>query len=429
MIMGVPLSAVISPIIYALAVVVVDLVNLATPIADPLTRVAGSGSADTLTAAQYGLVALALLVPGALALLVSWLGVKRLLRHGIAGAPILALGARDPRPDHLDEQQLANLVAETAIAAGIAAPGLKLLDSPVVNAGVVGGSLADATIVVTTGLLDALDRDETQAVAAQLVGSTGNGDLRIGVTLTSLFLSLGAVGSFLGAPADRTSRNVAWRLLRYGFGRSRDVATEATLITDLLADKHDWDQPGYEPKTGLLSILTLPFLMASGAFAMNRLLFGPFLVSPFLKRRWWARRYRADASAVQLTRNPTALAGALTKLASNGGVIPGTEWSTHQFIVGGEEKTQPEVADLHAPIPQRLARLVRMGAEIAPPDIPRKTGLYWAFVIITSPLWLGFLFMMYGIGLALTAISFAIDGLFLAPVVGVIHGLLRGIGR
>jgi hypothetical protein len=71
-----------------------------------------------------------------------------------------------------------------------------------------------------------------------------------------------------------------------------------------------------------------------------------------------------------------------------------------------------------------------MGADVpSPPAPPHRGPGFFILVVVSSPVWLGFLFLMYGIGLALTAISFAIDGLFLAPVVAALHALLRHFGR
>lgn len=439
--MGIPLSAVISPLVFAAAIIGMDLVNVATPIADPFKNYNGDSGA-ILTAAQYVALGAALLLPGAIVLVLAWLGVRRLFRRSAAGSGVLLLGARDPRPHDREEHQLANLVEEMAIAAGIPPPTFKLIDSVVPNAGVVGTSMEDATLIVTTGLLVALDRDETQAVVGQLVGAAGNGDLRIGTTLISVFVTFGAVSSFLGVPADRAARRSARGLLRLVFRRRHDPAFEARLLEDLVADKQDM----VDVKSGCLSVILVPFVMAHGAFTLNRLIFQPFLVNPFLKRRWQARRYLADASAVELTRNPTALAGALTKLGPLQADVPGAEWMSHLFFVGGGDKTAQGIADLHAPIPKRLERLVRLGAEMELPAEPvrrarlrdvklgqllsTKMGCLALLVLVVAvPFLILVVPIMWACALALTGISLGIDMMFLAPMVAIIHLALRSVGR
>src|SRR5215211_7346338 len=110
----------------------------------------------------------ALLVPGLAVHLVAWVGVRRLFGAAGSGAA-LTLGARDPRPGELEEHQLVNVVEEMAIACGVKAPSIQLLDTEVANAAVIGSDVEDATLVVTTGLLAALSRDETQAVLAHAI--------------------------------------------------------------------------------------------------------------------------------------------------------------------------------------------------------------------------------------------------------------------
>ena len=90
---------------------------------------------------------------------------------------MVAVGARPPSADPA-EQRLVHLVAEVAIAAGVPAPRVLVVDDRVANAAVVGHSAADATIVVPRGLLDELGRDATGAVVADLLALGAGGDLR-----------------------------------------------------------------------------------------------------------------------------------------------------------------------------------------------------------------------------------------------------------
>ncbi len=126
-------------------------------------------------------------MPGALALLLCWLLIRNLLRHSGTAFELAALTARPPATADVEERQLANV--------GLRSPAVHLVDSEVANAAAVGSSVDDAAIVVSRGLLDTLNRDETQGVLAHLVGRIGNGDLGIGRTIASLYLTLGLVAA------------------------------------------------------------------------------------------------------------------------------------------------------------------------------------------------------------------------------------------
>jgi heat shock protein HtpX len=86
---------------------------------------------------------------------------------------------------------------------------------------------------------------------------------------------------------------------------------------------------------------------------------------------WRSRRYLADATAVQLTRNPTGLYRALFHLGKSGAIIPGGEAVSHLFIIAPETRASERntfsqreglVMGMHPSLAHRLARLVRMGA-------------------------------------------------------------------
>ena len=434
--MGIPLSAVISPLLYALAAIVLDLVNFVVPTPDVFAPIAESdGATGPLPPEVIAAVVAALLVPGSAVLLLSWLALRRMFGRAGSGATVLALGARAPRPDDPEERQLANVVAEMAAAAGVPAPAVAILDSPVPNAAAVGSRLDDCTVVVTTGLLAELDRDETQGVIGHVVGSVGNGDLRIGATITSVFQTLGLVGSVLRAPTERAPRKTLRACLRYVLRRRAD---ESAIVAELLARAGADSDPDYvdENPGSIKSIVTLPFLVAGGAFTLTSMIFGFMIVNPFLRRAWRSRRHLADAAAVQLTRNPDGLARALTKLADRGGVVPGTEWTAHLFAVGdanpaaGDDGSTP-MPTFQPPVRDRIDRLRAMGSSVdALPGQTYTRGQRLALAavaVVTAPCWLPMMALLLSTALILTAVSLAIDSLFLAPMVALIHVVLRNL--
>ena len=207
--MGMPLAAVISPLLYGLAFIAADLLNKLVPTPDiahsgmaAASRVMDAiGSPKPMPVGTAVTGAVYLLAPGAILLLLLWLALRaRFLGSGVGGV-LLSFGAREPRPGDLEESQLVHVVEEMAIAAGVKPPRVRLLDSAVgANAAVVGSSIDDAVVVVSRRLLDELDRDETQAVVGHLVGAAANGDLRAALSLVSVYQALGLAATLLSAP-------------------------------------------------------------------------------------------------------------------------------------------------------------------------------------------------------------------------------------
>ncbi len=104
------------------------------------------------------------------------------------------------RSAELKELQLADVVQEMAIAAGLPAPRVMLIDSPGANAVVVGASSEDARIIVSRRLIDDLSREELEGVLAHLIASVANGDLRIAVRMTAVFEACGLLVAIINAP-------------------------------------------------------------------------------------------------------------------------------------------------------------------------------------------------------------------------------------
>lgn len=179
-----------------------------------------------------------------------------------------------PNPEQFHDRQFINVVEEMSIASGVARPHAYVLDDEDPNAFSIGTSSRGSCVVVTTGLLNTLDRDELQAVVAHEISHIRNHDTRV-MTLVSilfgsiLFLtSLARRGSLFGAVLRRK------KLSMFG-GVASLVLTVVWLLTVLFAP-----------------------LVAK-------------LLAPAVSRN---REYLADASAAELTRNPEALVKALQRL-------------------------------------------------------------------------------------------------------------------
>jgi Zn-dependent protease with chaperone function len=345
--LGLPVSVIISPFIAAAGLIGVDVVNEWTPMPDPVGELGelfestGSTSAEpeepvSVPGTTVLAIGLGLFVPGLVAMSLIWLCVRRLMLRSGAGAMALAAGARPPSGD-LQERQLVNLVEEMALAAGVPPPRVMVVDSPDANAAVAGRSVHDVTIIVPRGLLDQLGRQPTGAIIADMLAVAVNGDLRVAMVIASAFQTFDVVGAMLAAPLSRRTRRVLWRTFRLGFRRRsrRGDGTEEQFLAGELTDVAMLGALDDNNPNGCLVMLQFPFLVASLAYSLTRMLVGGFIVAPIMAAMWRRRRLLADATAVELTRDPDALARALTQLRDNGATVPPGPW-THLFAVGPE---------------------------------------------------------------------------------------------
>jgi Zn-dependent protease with chaperone function len=315
-----------------------------------------------------------------------------------------------------------------------------VLDTPAINAGAVGTGAADAVVIVSRGLVDRLDRDETQGVIGHVVASIAQGDLRASLMLLTIPQTLGLVGTLIGAPVGKAARRSLWKLVKLAIGVHRGAEGDAKEVCELLAanadDMADVDESS-TGKTRLRDVLRLPFIMGQAAFWMSQKMALWLIVGPMIALLFRARRYLADATAVELTRYPDGLARALVHIAGQDDVIPGAEWSAHFFVVGagagkhgggdGSSEAFGSLVSLDPPIARRLRHLQAAGATVeAPATRKRPEGGALVFLLaIAVPLGLLVGGLMLVVAVALIYVSLAIDMLFLLPPVGLVHLLLR----
>jgi Zn-dependent protease with chaperone function len=388
-VLGLPLSVIVSPIVAAAGLVALDLVDLVTPMPDPLADMgdaldrlsdAGDGGNDASTeglGAGALAIAVALVVPGVAVMAGAWLCVRRLFLRSGAGALALAAGARPPRPGDVDERQLVNLVEEMAVAAGVPPPRVLVLDADLANAAVVGRSIHDVTLIVPRRLLDDLGRRETGAVVADLLAVAVNGDLRIALVIASVFQTFDLVGATPSAPFSRRTRQALRRVGRLALARgSRRDGAEAQFIATELATVAEFGGPEADLAGGCItSFVQFPFFVASLAFTLTRLIAGGLFSNLAMGALWRRRRLLADATAVEMTRDPDALAQALQYFRVHGASVPAGPW-THLFLVGPgvdqrgsreryEARMQALREDPRRPGESRRAFLVRRSQEAA----------------------------------------------------------------
>jgi Zn-dependent protease with chaperone function len=333
---GLPLCLLISPPLFGLTIIVAHLVDLIAPVPESwwsgIEQVARAVPNAWSAVRGHGgdvpwrLLLAAVVLPGAIAMLLAWIWLRLLFRHVGVGGLLQRLRARPPRKDVLEELQIINIIEEMAIAAGVPPPAVMLIDSAAANAAAVGLTIDDATILVSQGLLE-LDRDSRQAILGHVVASVANGDLKIASLILSVFQTWGVLALLIDTPFGPRSRSAirqfvttsrrAWRndgdrrtaarmldRLMDGAGMSYDDLFEHTLISE--TTRSPWE--------GLFVSVPLYVTFGVGAVAAKAAiaLFTLLVFGPWVALLWRSRRRLADATAVQLTRHPDALARAVT---------------------------------------------------------------------------------------------------------------------
>jgi heat shock protein HtpX len=224
---------------------------------------------------------------------------------------------------HDDAPVLFNVVEEMAIAAGIPMPKVYIIDDSAPNAFATGRDPEHASVAVTSGLLEKLDRDELQGVIAHEMSHVGNFDIRYAMLVGVLVGTTVLISDFF------------LRGLWFGGGRGGGRGGGG----------------GYAQ----LIMLVVALLLAILAPIFARLL------QLSISRQ---REYLADASAVRLTRNPKGLADALQKISGDREVLEAANRATaHLYIVNpvkSFEKRAKGLFSTHPPIGERIEILRSM---------------------------------------------------------------------
>lgn len=275
----------------------------------------GFGAYPGLDPVLFGIVAVGtgLLIGGGSAF--RWVQLRK-------GGPAVAslMGGRrvEPNTRDADERRLVNVVEEMALASGIPVPAIFVMDQESsINAFAAGTGIHDAAVGVTRGTIENLDRDELQGVVAHEFSHILNGDMRLNVRLIGLLfgiLLLAVVGRGL-------MRGAFW-------GRRRDRDARAALVG--------------------LALVALGYI---GVF------FGKLIKAAVSRQR----EFLADAAAVQFTRNPLGIAGALKKIGAHpvGARIEDhhAEEMSHLFFANGLRSSMSPLTSTHPPLTERIHRI------------------------------------------------------------------------
>ena len=336
---------------------------------------------------------------------------------------------RPSNPARLAEVQFVNTVEEMAIAAIVPVPRVVFMDGSI-NAASFGPDIDRATILVGAGLTDILSRSQMQGVAAFLVASITNGDMKVGMR-TALALGMFSliqrltVDGWSGGASRRVTQRLLWALAAPTQGNLSEIL--AILSTPLDAG----DEPiGDEREAKRLTWrgwLIVPFmgLILSGFLAK---LVNSIVLGPLVSVAWRQRKYMADATAVQLTRDPDNLDGALSAIANAGASIALPDWAGHLCIVQpGKDRDSALVGSYGLIYPSTARRhraLMRLGASDHRVSLETMAIPFWRWLILV-PLGTAFvgLFVVL-IGLLLFGSSLLSLMLTIGPAVA-LHYILR----
>jgi len=246
-----------------------------------------------------------------------------------SGMALAVSGAKEVTHDQ--EPQLWNIVEEMSVAAGQPMPRVFVIESDAANAFATGRDPRHSAIAVTRGLMARLNREEMQGVVSHEMSHIRNYDIRF-ATLLGIMVGLIAL--------------IADFFLRWGFffggGRGRSSGS------------------GGNAAQGIVFIIAIVLAILAPLFA--------YMVKFAYSRK---REYLADASGVELTRNPVGLAGALEKIAADPVPLKTGNRATNHLYISSPEKKHHKAGlfDTHPPIEERIARLRAMAYQ-GPGEVP-----------------------------------------------------------
>ncbi|HWP63082.1 MAG TPA: M48 family metallopeptidase [Candidatus Binatia bacterium] len=249
------------------------------------------------------------------------------------GGDRLVLAASGAKPvDERAAPQLMNVVRELSIAANIPMPKVYLIDDTAPNAFATGRDPAHASIAVTRGLLEKLDREELQGVIAHELSHIRNFDIRFALL----------VGVLVGSVALLADLFLRWTWWTGGRRSGRRGGGGGAALLFVIA---------------VILAIVAPLAARLVQLAVSR-----------------QREYLADASSVELTRNPYGLQRALAKIALDREPLEVANRATqHLYFANPIKKWEERSSSLwstHPPIIDRINRLRQLTGE--PPLRPEE---------------------------------------------------------
>lgn len=269
------------------------------------------------------------LVAGVAALVIAVVALgslfKRLQLNAGGRAVAESLGGRliNVNTRDADERKILNVVEEMSIASGTPVPPVYVLEDESINAFAAGHKLEDAVIGVTRGSIQQLSRAELQGVVAHEFSHIMHGDMRLNMRLIAILHGILVIG------LAGQSMLYSMRFRRLGGGRRDNSA----MVVLALA-------------------VALMLIGYAGTFFGN-------LIKAAVSRQ---REYLADASAVQFTRYPESIGGALVKIGANqkGSQLESSHAAefSHMYFSQGVTMSFRRMMATHPPLEDRIRRVM-----------------------------------------------------------------------
>ncbi len=211
-----------------------------------------------------------------------------------------------------DNPRLYRIVENLAITLGIPTPKVYIIDDPAFNAFATGRDPKHAIVAATTGLIEAMDDNELEAVMAHEMGHVQNYDIRVSMIAFGLVSAIALLS------------DIVLRMMFFGGDRRENNTQPIVLII------------------GLVVVILAPIVAIIVQMAVSR-----------------QREYLADATGAMTTRHPEALATALEKLQQNSQPMRRQSTSTAHLFFSNPLKSGffSKLFSSHPPLPDRIARL------------------------------------------------------------------------
>jgi heat shock protein HtpX len=311
-----------------LFVLIYVMVYAGALIAEVLTH--GGGTVD-----DYLLAALRDLItafPYATAGAVLWIVIAYFFHQSIVDA---VTGGEDVTRQQ--QPRLYNLLENLCISRGIPMPKLKIVESDALNAYATGLNQRQYAVTVTSGLLNALNDQEIEAVLGHELTHIRNGDVQLMVIAVII---AGVVG-FFAELFFRTFTNFGWG---WGGGYGGGGWSSSSSSSSSSSDS---DRKGSGGAAVIVIILAVALLALAWLLSQ--------VVRLALSR---SRELLADAGSVELTKNPDAMISALRKI-ENRGELPGATSAIMELCLDNPRQGFSDLFATHPSVDSRVAALVK----------------------------------------------------------------------
>lgn len=228
-------------------------------------------------------------------------------------------GAKQINDTDPDYKYIYKSVENVALAAGLPTPRVYVINDSGLNAFATGRTPRDASVALTRGIIQKLDRPELEGVIAHEMSHIGNRDIRLDMFIIT------------------------------GIGVT-------VFIADAILRGMTYSTPRSDEKNNTASVMMMVWL----AFTVFNLIITPVLRMAISRRR----EYAADATGARITRNPIALANALRKISGNSAVKSLSSQSAMASVCIanplGRRAFLGEILATHPPVQKRIERLESM---------------------------------------------------------------------